>query len=351
MKLNFKNLPIANLPYEDITPCKHMMLRLYENIPFLAELPKMDKNDTILNRTIENIPGLKYKEKKLIIEDSTTSSFMKSAKELDKITNLIEEGDLAAYSSSSPFWTMYTEMLKRIRPKYTIVRLIGPYSLADAIFNISTHTLLHDKDYRKYIIQAVTVKALWFLNKIKSFSPNTKPIILFEEEHLHKLSSLKRNYDDITNDMITMTFSKVFQKIQKNGGLVGVQSFEKCNWQIILDSNVDLISFDAYNNPRSLNIIAEKLQKFLAKGGIVNWGIVPAKNENSIRILNLDTMQKIFTKAIENLANDGVSLDMLYQNSTVSVQTNLSNIPILFAEKAMMIANQLGKKMPSSSRQ
>jgi len=65
MKLNFRNLPIANLPYEDVNACKQMMLRLYENIPYLAELPKIDPNDNITLRTVENIPGIVYKDKKI----------------------------------------------------------------------------------------------------------------------------------------------------------------------------------------------------------------------------------------------------------------------------------------------
>ena len=351
MKLNFKNLPITNLPYEDVMLCKQMMLRLYENIPFLAELPKIDPNDNVIYRTIENIPGITYKEKKLIIEDCNTSSFMKCAQELDNVFNSDDENKLDSYYSGSPFWDMYTEMLKRIQPKYTIIRLLGAYSFAETVFNVSTSTMLKEKAYRKYIIQAISIKALWYINKIKSISPETKLIILFEEHQLYKYGTLKRNNEEITKDIITSLFTKIFQRIQKSGGLIGVQSFEKCNWQLVLDSNVDLISFDAYKNPSSLNIVSDRLGTFLAKGGYINWGIVPANNENSIRSLNVDTAYKLFTKTIEDLSAEGVSLDLLLRNSTVSVQDNLANIPILFAEKALMIENQLGKKIPSSSRQ
>ena len=351
MKLNFRNLPIANLPYEDVNACKQMMLRLYENIPYLAELPKIDPNDNITLRTVENIPGIVYKDKKLIVEDYTTSSFMKSLQILDRVFNATDDSELDNYPSSSPFWEMYTEMLKRIQPQYTIIRLLGPFSLADSIFNINTVSILREKSYRKYIIQAIGVKALWFMKKIKSISPNTKVIFLFEEQQLYKFGNIKRNHEDITKELIVSLFTKLFQKIQKSGGLVGVQSFEKCNWSILLESNINLISFDAYNNPSSLNIIAEKLAHFLARGGYINWGIVPVNNENSIKALNIDFVYKLFTKAMEDLSAEGVSLDLLFKNCTVSVQGNLVNIPILFAEKALIMESQLAKKIPASSRQ
>ena len=351
MKLNFRNLPIANLPYEDVALCKQMMLRLYENIPYLAELPKIDPNDNIINRTVENIPGITYKDKKLIIEDYTTTAFNKALQTLDDVYNSVYEESFEPYSSSSPFWDMYVEMLKRIKPQYTIIRLLGPFSFAETVFNVNTPLMLKEKSYRKYIIQALGVKAQWFINKIKSISPGTKLIILFEEQQLYKYGTLKRNDESITKELIVTLFTKLYQKIQNSGGIVGVQSFEKCNWQLVLESNVNLISFDAYNNPNSLNIVADKLGHFLAKGGYINWGVIPANNENSIRGLNIDFANKLFIKAIEDLSAEGVSLDMLFKNCTVSVQGNLVNIPILFAEKALMIESQLAKKIPASSRQ
>ena len=351
MKLNFRNLPTASLPYEDIKICKRMMLRLYENIPFLAELPKIDPNDNIINRTLENIPGIQYSEKKILIDDYTTAEFVKASSELSHAFDNLDTSIIDTYSSSAPYWEIYTEMLKRINPEYTIIKLIGPFSLAEMIFNVNTVTLLREKAYRKYLIQAVGAKALWYINKIKSISPNTKLIVLFEEHQLYKFGSIKRNNEEITKETIITMFSKLFQKIQSCGGLVGVQSFEKCNWQLLIDSNVNLISFDAYNNTTSLDIIAEKLGKFLAMGGYINWAIIPVNNEKSIRALNIDFANKLFTKAIENLSSEGVSLDLLYKNCTVSVQGNLDKLPILFAEKALMIESQLGKKIPFSSRQ
>ena len=72
-------------------------------------------------------------------------------------------------------------------------------------------------------------------------------------------------------------------------------------------------------------------------------------NENVIRSLNIELLFNRFINTIENLASLGVSVDLLYRNSTVSVQGDLSKFPILFAEKALMLTEQLGKRIPNSS--
>ena len=350
MQLDFRNLPIVNLPYDEVHLCKQMMLRLYENIPFLAELPNIDSNDCTIFNTIQNIPGIRYENKKLLIDSNTTSSFFKALQSLDIVFNTDDASILDEYYSDSPFFTMYTEMIKRIKPKYTIVKLLGPFSLADTIFNVNTSNIIKEKSYRKYIVEAIGTKALWYINKIKSISPNTKLILLFDEPLLYKFGTLKRTDNTIPKEVIVSLFTKLYQKIQKSGGLVGIQSFSKCNWQLVLESKVNLISIDAYNNPNCLNLVTEELRHFLARGGYINWAIVPTNTEKSIKALNIDFVNKIFTKAIEGLSAEGVSLDLLYKHCTISALGNLANIPVLFAEKALIITNHLSKKIPTSSR-
>jgi hypothetical protein len=250
----------------------------------------------------------------------------------------------------TPYSYMYYEMLKRLKPKYTVINLLGPFTIANSVFNKNAATLLSEQSYRKYIIQSLTVRALWHIAKIKEASPDTTPIIVFEEDMLYKFGTLKRTNEEITKETVIILFNKVFSKVQKAGALVCVQSFEKCNWQLVFEAgNVNIISFGAYTNPNNLNIISESVNKFMSKGGYINWGIIPVNNENAIRTINFDNAYKKLINAIEGLILAGVSADLLYQKSTVSVQGNMAKLPILFAEKALMLAKQISKKLPHSS--
>lgn len=346
MELNFYNLPFGNLPYEDIQLCKQMMLRLYEKIPFLPELPLMNPEDNIFQRTLSNMPCITFKDGKLLLAESNNEQLMYSVMQFEKIYKSSGPYDIDMFASDAPFFNMYIEILKRLKPKYTVINLLGPFSLANLFFNKNAAPILLDNIYRKYLTFIISTKALWFIQKIKSASPDTTPIIMFDERLLYKFGTLKRTNENITKESVTALLTKVFARVRKESALVGVQSFEKCNWQIVFDTdNVDIISFDAYKNPANLNIIAPSVNKFLAKGGYINWGIIPVTNENVIRSLNVNTLQERLNSTIESLASEGVSLNLLKRHCTVSIQGDLSNLPIIFAEKAVMIANQLGKKI------
>ena len=350
MKLNLRNFPTGNLPYEDIRLCKQMMLKLYEDVPFLPELPLLN-DENIIMLTTENIPAIKISDENLLIIADESSEELQKALDIMNITyNSETYENYEQFSSNSAYITLYWEMLKRIKPKHTVINILGPYSLAESISNIAPEVILTDRNYRKFISECIALKTIWFLQNIKKYSPDTKPIIMLNEPHFSKFGMLKYNNENITAETLPTLYSKLVLKIKKLGAFVGVQSFDKCNWQIILDSNVDMISFGAYNNPQNLNIIAPKVNNFLSKGGYINWGMIPVNNEKVIKSLNIDSIYKKFTTAIEELSSEGVSLDLLYRNSTVSVQGNMSELPIIYAEKALILANQLSKKIPMSSR-
>ena len=345
MNLNFNHLPVGNLPYEDIQLCKQMMLRLFEKVPFLPELPLMDSNDDALHKTVENFPYIKFKDSKLLMADTTNEGINQLVTLMEKIYNSSAPYDIDMFASQSPYFEMYVEMLKRIHPETTVIKLVGPFTLANSIFNKNASVILLDKMYRKFIIFLITIKALWFIKKINEASPMTKPLIMFEESMLSRYGTLKRTNEGINNETVNVLFTKTFSRLRKEGALIGVQSFDKCNWQLIFNTNcVDLISFDAYNNPTNLNILAPSVNNFLAKGGCINWGIIPVMNENAIRSFNVNTLYDRLMTTMDNLSRQGVSMDLILKQSTVSIQGDLSKYPILIAEKAILMANALADK-------
>lgn len=349
MKLNFRNMPAGSLPYDNIQPCKKMMLRLFEKLPFIPELSLIN-NDSIKNRTFSKLPFLSEKDGKLIFTEGLADVINRDLVPYEKLLNSNKLSDFEPFAQDSQFLEIFEAMLEKFEPEYAYFGLIGPFSFANMIFNRSASSILVDKTYRKFITLSVTLKALWFIYYVKSISPKTKPIIMFNENLLYKFGTLKRTNENITNDTVSLLFKKVFERLKKEDAVIGVQSFEKCNWQLVFDTNmVDIISIDAYNNSNNLNILANSIHKFLSNGGIINWGIVPVTNEKDIRTLNLDKLYTMLINAIEDLASQGVSADMLYKNLTVSVQGDLDKYPILFAEKALMMAEQISKKLPTSS--
>lgn len=346
MKKSFRCLPVGDLPYETDKAATKMTVKLFENVPFLANLPNADKNESLLNRTLMNIPGVFIEENKAVFNDIEPDLKQRFVA-LDAAFNNPTPENLEPFGFDTFFLPKYYQIIARIKPAETVVNFLGPFTIAQLLLTKDGTKFVADKFYRKLVIQAVAVKALWIINRIKDISPNTKPLIILEEPMLNKAGDIKREFEDVTQDVIINIYDKVVSKIKESGASVGIQCFEKCDWQIPLAAGVDMISFDAYNNPNNLNIISAKINEFLQKGGRINWAIVPTANETLVKSLSSEYIYDRFIKTTERLVLAGGDDALVYNGSTVSIQGGVSHLPLIFAEKALMVATQVAKMLPS----
>ena len=347
-KISFKCFPNGDLPYETNEAASKMMVKLFEDVPYLAMLPNASETENIYYRSLENLPGVKLKDKKVFFKDKIPT-FKQELVSLDVAFNNPTEENLEKYKINSFFLPKYLQILQRLKPKETVVNILGPFSVAHLLSQKDSPHVLTDKCYRKLVIQAVCVKAIWLIRKIKEASPDTHPIIVLEEPLYHNYGDLKRVNLEITRDIVLNMFSKVINKIKEYQGLVAIQSFEKCDWQIPIEAKADIISFDAYNNPNNLNIIAEKINEFLIAGGRINWAIVPTKTEALVKSLNIDNVYNRFEKTVEGLIISGASERLVYNRALVSIQGNVDKLPLIFSEKALILSTQLAKRIPFKS--
>lgn len=345
MKQAARCLPIGALPYENLDTATTMQAKLFEQIPYLAFLPKIDKDDNIYKRTFSAIPGIKVSNKKVVLK-ANTNSFKQNLLKLDKAYNNPTLENLNPYAIESPFLEKFANLVKKFKPQYACINLLGPFTVSQILVDSAEAQTLTDKSFRKLFIQAVCIKALWFIEKLKEYNRKTKPIIILEEPTFSQFGMLKRENEEITPELVTNLFARVIEKLQEAGAIVAIQCFEKCNWQLPIKAGVDIISYDAYNNPNNLSIMPDDVIEFIKRGGKINWGIVPTLNENLIKSTSIDYMCKRLFATFDGVVLSGVPVDLVYNSSLVSIQGDTDHLPVIFAEKAIMLATQLSKRIP-----
>ena len=345
MKLAPRNFPFGAVTYEDIDSTKRMMVKLYEQNPYLPFLPNISEDDTILNRTFTNFPGIKIKDKKIVFKVGSTS-YKQGIVKLEKAYNSPTLANLEPFAIESPFLGMFLKIIKKVKSKQAYINLLGPFTISQILNKTAEEQVLLDKSYRKLFVQALCVKALWIIEKIKEVSPETVPVIVLEEPLLHQFGVLKKEDSEVTLEIVTNLLSRTIEKIKSSGALVAVQSMEKCDWKIPINAGVDIISYDAYNNPNNLCIIPEAVIDFISRGGKINWAIVPVMSESMVKGLNIDYVEKRLFATMEGLIIAGVPETMVYNSALVSVQGDVDKLPLIFAEKALILSSQLAKRIP-----
>lgn len=345
MKLATRCIPLGALPYDSIDSTTKMAAKLFEKTPFIAMLPTISADDTIEKRTFENLPGIKIQEHDVLIK-ITSNHYKQWMSKLEKAFNHPTLDNLEPFAIKAPFMEKFFQMIKKFKSPNAVINLLGPFSISQMLTNAAEEEMLIDKTYRKLFIQSVCVKALWAIEKIREISPETVPLIILEEPLYGRLGDIKRENEEITVELVTMLFARVVEKLKESGALVGVHCQDKCDWKIPINAGVDLISFDAYNNPNNLCIIPEQIIEFVSRGGKINWGIVPTTTESVVKALNIDIVENRLFSTMQGLVVAGVPENFVYNSAFVSVQGDLNKLPIIFAEKAVILANQLSKRIP-----
>ena len=333
------------LPYENIETATRMAAKLFAKMPFIPSLPKVSADESVIRRTLENIPGIVFKDNKIGIKTSGTH-YSANLKKLEQAFNNPTKENLEPFAIQSAFMHKYISMIKKFKSPNAVINLVGPFTISQILLNAVSESMLTDKSYRKLFIQSVSVKALWAINAVKEAHSETVPIIILEESLLGRLGDLKRENEDITVELVCALLTRVIEKLKEYGAIVGVHCSDKCDWQVPIKAGADIISFDAYNNPNNLCIIPEVITDFISKGGKINWCIIPVASEQIVKSLNIDQVQKRFFATMDGLVTAGVSAPMVYNSALVSTQGDTDKLPVIFAEKAIMMATQLAGRIP-----
>ncbi len=341
MELITRCLPVGTLPYDSIKHTTAMMAKLFQKTPFIALLPNLSSSDTLERHFFENLPGIVYGDDNKFILKTGTKEYNEEMSVLDAVYKNPDSKDIEKFSFEAEFSEKYFQMIKKFKSPNAIINMPGPFTVSQILTPVAEEQVLADKSYKKMFIQAVCVKALKIMKQINEISPNTVPIVILEEPELGQLSLIKRRNEVITNEFVVELISKVVEKLKGYGAIVGVQCLGKCDWSIPIKAGVNLISFDAYNNPNNLSIMADKLTKFLAKGGMINWGIVPVTSDNVIKGMKADYLYKRLITTMEGAVHSGIPSDLIYKSAIFSVNGNMDKLSVIFAEKAIMLTKQL----------
>jgi hypothetical protein len=132
------------------------------------------------------------------------------------------------------------------------------------------------------------------------------------------------------------------------GGLKGLKGIHCCgntDWSLILGTSVDILSFDAYNYAETLSLYPEDLRAFLARGGIVAWGIVPTADEAQVTRESAAGLTERLWAAMRRVASRGVSLDDLLAASLVTPACGMATLSEPGAVRVLELLAEVSTRM------
>jgi hypothetical protein len=105
----------------------------------------------------------------------------------------------------------------------------------------------------------------------------------------------------LSRETITEDLNFIFSAIQSEKALAGIHSCEAVDWSLLMESQVQILSVDAFRFGITLIPYAAQLHHCLECGGVIAWGIVPTLDDPFCESI------ESLLKSLNTLGNDFLS--------------------------------------------
>ncbi len=334
LSLSLKTTHIGSLPFTDPEKAVDLVLR-YFDIPAWPQLPKF-KNEEMIIQFTEGLPGFDI-NKKLI--DLTHPRFEEELLQFyENYIEIIENKNwkiLRNFSLSKEFansYQIFLEKAERLRLSQVKGQVTGPFTLATSLKTQNGEILIYKNDLRDIIVKFVTLKAL---SQALDFNKFATKIIFLDEPGLAGFGS--SSFITISKDIIISMLNEIVIPLQQNFEvLTGIHICANTSWDIVLESQINILSFDSFNFYDKLIIYKNQLKAFIEKENkYLAWGVIPTDSEILKNLTLKDIIQRFETQLIYLSDFLQVSKDFILKKSLFTPACGLGSLSEEFAFKVL----------------
>ena len=341
LKGNFSATAIGSYPHNNVDDACDLILKTLPEIPCWPQLPERDMNEEMLVQYTEGLPFLKIDPvKKSVYVDMPEDNTDK----LEEFYNnyMSEDPGLFALSDSHALgFSNMTRLLKEKKPEGLRAikgQIVGPITLAGSLKDPEQIAMLHNPVLFDVIVKLLAMKACWQLDQYAAFG---LPRIIFLDEPY--LSSYGSAFASLKKEQIVESLNEIFLAIHNRESLSGIHCCGNTDWTMLMETQVDIINFDAFGYMDTMLIYKKEVRTFLERGGIMAWGIVPTTD--SIKDVTIGDLMDKMISAVDRLVESGIDQNLINENSLITPSCGTGTMPLDEAEKAMTLTHELTIKL------
>jgi len=297
---------IGSFPHEDERKAFRLIFEDFSEIPFWPQLPKRSFLEGMVVQYAQGFPSLKWDQKEQRVWVDISHGF---EREIEKFYQQLEANELEPFQITEDF-ARGLRILKdlaseghRKKIRYIKGQITGPITFGLALTDQEGKPIFYDPTLKDILIKHLSLKARWMERKFNDLFPGIPTIISFDEP---SLSSFGSAFSSLNREDVIHSLNECLDAVK---GLKGIHCCGNTDWSVLLSTNLNFLSFDAYGYLETLSLYPKELKRFLERGGILAWGIVPT----SEAILKEDSQNLVarFKEGLKILSNKGIDPNLL----------------------------------------
>jgi hypothetical protein len=333
---NCQTTAMGIMPHTDIERAVKVALSL--DIPFWPQLPRVSYFEDMYVQALEHFPGARI--------DGTNQRILFSLPQFnEELPAYFEKADdPQTFRLTKEFSLVYHRFLEEDLSHYSAIRgqMISPISLGLKIVDQDQKSIIYHDEVREVMFDFIQKKVNQQYQELKAKNPNA--FVWVDDPGLGLIFTAFSGYNEV------QAKSDLDRFLEGLEGPKGVHLCAKPDWDFLLKSKLDILSFDSFNCGVMI-INYPSLIEFLARGGIISWGIVPTYTE-LLEQETVDSLKERLENFWENLSKKGVDQEKLLRQSLLAPATcNLMNPDKdKTVEKAFEMLQELSKRIREEYR-
>ena len=306
---------IGSLPLQSHAKALELIFRYTEAIPLWPQLPCRPE-ERMLYQFMEGIPGLEQKDDRLFFNTASEAFQTELLEFFEEYLAITETGkDLlssrfAVSRNRAPGLYLLLEKSATMEKVALKGQTTGPFTLLVGLTDQQQRLAYYDDSLREMLVKGVAMKAAWQTLFLKQAAQTV--ILFLDEPALAGLGS--SSFISIDKDDIAAHLNEVIAAIHQAKGLAGIHVCANTDWNMVLDLDLDIISFDAYGFFDRFITCKKAVTGYLNKGGIIAWGGIPTSNIEAIEKESIESLVALWEDHMHQLESPGFSVrDLLHQ--------------------------------------
>jgi len=330
---------IGSFPHQNEKEVFHLIQKNFPDLPFWPQLPKRSFLEGMVIQYSEGFPSLKWNEKEQKVWVDTSQEF---DKEIEKFYQRLEGGELEPFQITEDF-AKGLRILKDLSSedqrkgiKYIKGQITGPITFGLALTDQEGKPIFYDPTLRDILVKHLSLKARWMEKRFNDLFPGIPTILFFDEP---SLSSFGSAFSSLNREDVVLSLNECFDAVK---GLKGTHCCGNTDWSVLLSTNLDILSFDAYGYLETLSLYPKELKTFLERGGILAWGIVPTNEE----IVKADAQSLVnrFKEGVGSLSKKGIDQTLL-QRAIITPSCGTASLTVPLAERVCQLTAEVSKRL------
>jgi methionine synthase II (cobalamin-independent) len=127
--------------------------------------------------------------------------------------------------------------------------------------------------------------------------------------------------------------------VHAEGALCGLHCCGNTDWSLVLETDVDVVNFDAHEYFQGLSLYPSELGAFLNRGGVLSWGIVPASG--AAAAIGAAALRRELDSHIAELARKGLDRERLVRQLLLTPSCGMGTRTVAEADQVLDVLTEL----------